>query len=160
MRRTWFVIAVASLLTLLATFREEPRIAWGDSESGLSRPTVAPERTPRAVDRASLSPMHREILDATEGERSQVEELNRRFVTAMLASDKLAIQREIESIKKTGQIAVMEILLRYARAEGRAEAIRQMEATLEMLQHPNDARGIGPMMPGRVGTPPPASSGD
>ena len=95
----------------------------------------APPLAPR-IERARLSPMHQEIEAAVEAERSSVDALNRRFLVAPLAREKLAIQKEIEAIKKNGMITIYEIQLRYATAEGRTAAVEQLRTTLEALRNP------------------------
>jgi hypothetical protein len=101
----------------------------------------APATTPapavdRAVERARLTPMHREIADAVETEQAAVEALNRRFLEAPQVTEKMAIQKEIEAIKKNGMLAVFEIQLRYAVADGRTAAAEQLRTTIEAMKNP------------------------
>jgi hypothetical protein len=107
---------------------------------------VAPDAAPataRAVDRAPLSPMHRDIGAALKQEKALVEELNRRFLAAPLPTERIAIQKEIEAAKKNGMIAVFEIQLRYAEAEGKTTAVEQLRTTLEAIRNPKTPAAIG-----------------
>lgn len=136
---------VATILLLGAS------LAWG------AEPAV-PQRTPespvepraiRAVEPRNLSPMHREILESVELERARVEELNLRFARAVVLSEKLSIQREIEAIKLGGQVRVLEIQLRYARAAGRSDVVSQLEASIESIRNPKEIERPEKPVPGR-----------
>jgi hypothetical protein len=107
---------------------------------------LRPEKGAPRVDREKLSPMHREIYDAVESERAQIQALSRRFAQTDLAADRLTIQKEIESIKKGGQLTVLEIQLRYARAGKHDEAVRQLEKAIDALKNPKLPQGSGPTL--------------
>lgn len=110
-----------------------------------------PEKEARPVDRARLTPMHLEILDHVESEAAQVEALNRRFIQAVLPVDRLAIQKEIEAIKKSGMIKVLEIQLRYAEEGGRSEAATQLKTAIEAIRNPRPLQTSQPTLLERMG---------
>lgn len=112
-----------------------------------------PEKAPRPVDRAALTPMQREIFDAVETERKQIEELNHRFTRATLPDEKFLIQKEIESVKKHGMIRVFEIQVSYARAAGHEEAAIRLEAAIDGIRNPKRLPGSGETMLERAGSP-------
>jgi hypothetical protein len=146
-RRSYLKLALlVSLLSAGAVRAASPAkepvaVPDGPVAGGPAVETPAPVSNTRVVDRSRLAPMHREILDAVESERAQVEELSLRYSRAVLPAEKIAIQKEIETIKKNGMIAVYEIQLRYARAAGREETVRQMEAAIEAIRNPKPAQG-------------------
>lgn len=105
--------------------------------TGAAEPTPATTAPPaRSVDRSRLSPMHRDIADAVEAEKARVEELNRRYSTTSLLADRIAIQKDIEAIKKEGLLTVLEIQLRYAESEGRSEVATQLRTSIEAVRNP------------------------
>jgi len=112
--------------------------------SAIKIPAGAPEHTVQATPREKLSPMHREIFDAVEAERAQVEALSDRYALAVLPGQKLEIQKEIEAAKKAGIISVFEIQLRYARAEGRDPVVHQLENAIDAVKTPKIPQGSGP----------------
>ena len=107
-------------------------------------PAGAPEPAVVATPREKLSPMHREIFDAVEAERADVKALSTRYAGAALLSEKLEIQKQIEAVKRAGMILVFEIQLRYARAEGRAEVVRQLETAIDAVKNPKALENSGP----------------
>jgi hypothetical protein len=125
-----------------------------DQTAGNDVATRLPESSgrPAGIDRASLTPMHRDILDAVELERASVQALNQRFTQAVSPGEKLAIQQELESVKKAGMLAVLDIQLRYARAEGRTEVVQQLEAAVERVRNPSPMPGSGETLLQKAGS--------
>jgi hypothetical protein len=142
------------VLTMTAAVSFQAVSPATETAPGTDHPVMeapVPEVKIRPVDRAALAPMHREIFDAVESERAEVEALNLRFTRAVLPADMLAIQKEIEALKKNGMIKVLEIQLRYAEEEGRSEVATQLETAIEAIRNPKRTRNSGETMLEKVG---------
>lgn len=139
----------ALALLIVAVLATEPSAA---EPTKTAEPTPATIAAPaRAVDRSRLSPMHRDIADAVEEEKARVEELNRRYLATSLLADRIAIQKQIEAIKKEGLLTVLEIQLRYAELEGRSEVATQLRTTIEAVRNPKSEPAVGALrQPGQA----------
>jgi TolA-binding protein len=143
MKTRKIVLFGSALLVCAGTTLQAKPPAQDHSTTSAINETKPPEARLVPVDVQNLTPMHREIRESLETEQARVQELNRRFIEAVLLSEKIAIQKEIEEIKKGGQVAVLEIQLRYARSEARPQDVKQLEAAIEALKNPKPLRGSG-----------------
>jgi hypothetical protein len=103
----------------------------GDAEKPEALPGLR-----RAEETRNLTPMHREIRDALDLEGTRLQELNARLQSVRPGPEFLELQREVEAVKKAGQITVFEIQLRHARAEGRVEDADQLAEAIHILHEP------------------------
>ena len=83
-----------------------------------------------------LSPLMRDIRAALLSEQEQLSTLNERLSQATNADAALALQREIEAVKQSAEIQVLEIQLSHARIAGNAELTKQLEIGLRALRNP------------------------
>jgi len=152
-RKTYVMIAMMAAATWSGPLHAAPPANEpGGPADAPVREAEPPKEGEVSMDVRNLSPMHREIFDAVEEERARVEDLNERFLRAALAQEKLAIQQEIEAVKRDGMIAVLEIQLRYATAEGRAEMAAQLETAIEAMKNPKLSEVSAPTMLERAGS--------
>ena len=127
------VLVVLSHPAISATdsVRRQANVAPGTPE------TLTPPRTSMpTVPREKMSPMHREIFAALDQEKARVDELNARATRNMSAAEFLTLQQQIEETKKSAQISVLEIQLRYAQTEGRQAQVAELSEALDLIRHP------------------------
>lgn len=86
-----------------------------------------------------VSPLMTELLAAQSASQAAVAELSRSLAETTDQAGILAIQHEIARLKDAARLETFRIQLRYARAEGRIEAVDQLERLLEQLTTPRAA---------------------
>jgi hypothetical protein len=87
---------------------------------------VAPERSPFA----------REVARRIESEGRALVELHRRFEAAKDTPTALAIQQEIEALKRETEVFLLRLQAERARREGRPELAARIEQAIETITNP------------------------
>jgi hypothetical protein len=95
-------------------------------------PALAVDDTPTAAI-APMTPMMADITAALQTEQAQVAALAAQLATAPDDAAALQLHRAIEQAKMDGQLQVLGIQARYARAEGRVEDATKLEAALAAM---------------------------
>jgi hypothetical protein len=90
----------------------------------------------RDVIKPVLSPMHQEIVTLQETLTKQVADLAVEMKAAGDPAVRLQIQLRIDKAKKDMQLGSLQIQLRYAQQDGRAEIVSKLEAAIEQFEHP------------------------
>ena len=136
-------IGIMSLVMGVLVALSHPAISATDSAhrqakgaAGTTETLAPPQTTIPAMPRDKMSPMHREIFAALDQEKVRVDELNARTTKNMSAEEFLALQQQIEEAKKSAQISVLEIQLKYAQTEGRQAQVSELSEALELIRHP------------------------
>jgi hypothetical protein len=94
-----------------------------------------------AVRPAPVHPMMGEIRAALEAEQSKLLELRARMNATRDPASHLAIQREVEQVKRGTEIAILRIQAAHARRDGRAALADRIDAAIEEMLRPV-ARGV------------------
>lgn len=123
MSRSLPAFAVSLLLCALAL---TPALAVDDA------PIAA---APPAAPTAPLTPMMADITAALQAGQAQVAALAAQLATAPDDAAALELHRAIEQAKMDGQLQVLGIQARYARAEGRVEDATKLEAAMATMGH-------------------------
>jgi hypothetical protein len=97
-------------------------------------PALAVDDTPTAAT-APMTPMMADITAALQVEQAQVAALAAQLATAPDDAAALELHRAIEQAKMDGQLQVLGIQARYARAEGRVEDATKLEAAMATMGH-------------------------
>jgi hypothetical protein len=93
-----------------------------------------------AGDAGARTPLMEEISALLESEQTRLILLYEQFDASHSETDALAIQKQIEDLKRTTEIGVLQVQLRHARLEDRREAVLRLErALLEMQDGPEVA---------------------
>lgn len=119
MSRSLSTFAVSLLLCALAL---TPALAVDDTPTAAAPAATAP-----------LTPMMTDITAAMQVEQAQVAALVAQLATAPDDAAALELHRAIEQAKMDGQLQVLGIQARYARAEGRVEDATKLEAALTAM---------------------------
>ncbi len=119
MSRSLSTFAVSLLLCALAL---TPALAVDDTPTAAAPAATAP-----------LTPMMTDITAAMQAEQAQVAALVAQLATAPDDAAALELHRAIEQAKMDGQLQVLGIQARYARAEGRVDDATKLEAALAAM---------------------------
>ncbi len=87
-----------------------------------------------AVRPLDLTPLHQEIRQLQAQEAARVEALVTRIGQEQDPRQVIELQRDVEAAKRDARLAVLGAQLRYARQEGRTEAVAGIETALEALR--------------------------
>jgi hypothetical protein len=122
--------AIAILLMVLAA-----------AVSVAAEPAVKVEVRPAAPGEVvapvrEISPMMLEIQAAVETTRLQVAELKRRHDAAVNDAEAMDLMREAARIKRDSRVEMMRIQLRYARQDGNAELVAELEDIVTRMTAP------------------------
>ena len=105
----------------------------------------------RIVPKRPRTPMDVELFRVLDQQRETLAALRTRFRDAKDDRAALAIQREIDRVKRDTEISLLRIQADWAKRAGRTEAASQLEAAIEQILHPR-----APLAAGRVQRDPPA----
>jgi hypothetical protein len=83
-----------------------------------------------------LSPMMQEITASMEAARLEVADLRLRYEAASDNQAAMEIMREVARGKHESRVDMMRIQLRYARLDGRDEAVAKLEAAITRMTTP------------------------
>jgi hypothetical protein len=123
-------------VTLLAAFASSAAIAADTSTAPVA--VSVPEAVPAAtgLNRAALSPMMQEILEAWDAHAAAIAVLEQRIEATTDATDAIALQQEIESLRRQVEIQILGIQAHHARLAGRLEQAAEIEAAIEAMTAP------------------------
>jgi hypothetical protein len=132
-------LALLALAALVAPARAADLTAGATPEAHRIAARAAADSI--AAARTAASPLVREIRAVLDETSARVQALGQQ-ATAEPAR-RLAIQREIQSVKLAAERRVIGIQLEHVRRAGNAEAARELEAALKRLE-PADRSGAAP----------------
>jgi hypothetical protein len=135
------IVLLVAVLVVLASVRDVARSADAPAAAPASAATVgvtpAPA-TPPAAGRPSA--LMTEIRAALDAERDRVVALDARVRACTDRRQALALQREIESVKRDTEVTLLRIQATHARRAGRTALADRLEAAVaEMLAPPPPA---------------------
>ena len=154
-RWTWLAAMLGLAFTLGAT-TPPPAAAAGEPPAVVSAQAATTTLTPPVADpalpadgepgapgarpRRRLSPMAAELAQAIAAERSALTELQARFDHANGDREALAVQREIEQLKRGTEITLLRIQAKHARLKGHEAVARRIDAVIDEVTRPQAAR--------------------
>jgi hypothetical protein len=97
---------------------------------------LAEDAPPTAPAERPLSPMMAEIEAALAATRETVAELGARYKATRDQATACSLVEQIRETKLAGHVEIYEIQLRYARQDGRQEAVAELEMMIESLTSP------------------------
>jgi hypothetical protein len=83
-----------------------------------------------------LSPMMTEIMASMEAARLEVTDLRLRYEATTDNETAMEIMREVARVKKESRVEMMRIQLRYARLDGNAELVTELEEIVNRMTAP------------------------
>jgi hypothetical protein len=135
------IVSLVAVLFLLASARDVVRSADAPTAApaGAAPVGVTPAPVPQpAVSRSSA--LMTEIRAALDAERDRVAALDARVRACTDRRQALALQREIESVKRDTEVTLLRIQATHARRAGRTALAERLEAAVaEMLAPPPPA---------------------
>jgi hypothetical protein len=140
----WALVAMASPAALTAPSRAqapaEPAKSTPDSPVVASEETSAPARV---IPKRPRTPMDVELFAVLDRQREALAALRTRFREAKDDRTALAVQREIDRVKRDSEISLLRVQADWARRAGRIEAASQIEAAIEQILHPKAPLAVG-----------------
>lgn len=115
-------------------------------------PAGAPRKAVAAADPA-IARMQAEIEANLARERQTVEELQARFARTTDPQAALALQHEVEQVKKDAQLEVLRIQLRHAQESGATQAARELQTAVDQFAvppAPSGARAMRDLPPAKT----------
>jgi len=140
----WAALALAPTAALttpsVAGAPADPMKFTPESSAASSEETSPPARV---VPRRPRTPMDIELRGVLDRQREALAALHARFRGAKDDVAALAIQREIDRVKRDTEISLLRVQADWARRSGRSEAASQIEAAIEQILHPRAPLAVG-----------------
>lgn len=146
-RTLLLVVLVNAASSAVAAAAEPPAAAATPTVATMrdaGAPAVALRKVAPAADPA-IARMHAEIEARLARERQTVEELQARFARTTDPQAGLALQHEVEQVKKDAQLEVLRIQLRLAQESGATQAARELQTAVDQFAVPPAPSGVRAM---------------
>ncbi len=128
--------ALRIILVILLVFVAAWSLLAADPPATVQASRVPAEGVTAVRPPVKLSPMMAEIQTTLEASRLAVAELSVRFKAAGDEREALDLATRIASAKLEGRLEMLRIQLRYARDEGREEAVTELEEAITRMTAP------------------------
>ena len=107
------------------------------AEPAPAEPALLPAEVQGPPRVANPSPLHVRIVAVIEAERVAAADLQARIAAATDDEELVALQRELEALKKETRITILQVQADFARDEGRLGQAAEIEAAIETLRNPS-----------------------
>ena len=134
----WALVALAS--PSRAQAQAEPMKSAPDSPAVASEDGSTPARI---VPKRPRTPMDVELFAILDRQREALAALRTRFKDAKDDRTALAVQREIDRLKRDTEISLLRVQADWARRAGRVEGARRIEAEIGQIQNPKAPLAVG-----------------
>jgi hypothetical protein len=118
--------------------RHEPRPEPAAARTPSAAPgaTIAPVSGPAPARRRPPTPLAAELARLREQEQTELQRLSRELERETRPSERFALQRRVQSVKISGEVAMLRAQLEHARRQGRGETVRALQASIDALLAP------------------------